>query len=732
MAASTAARPARPATARPAPGQRPPATSFRRDIQGLRAIAVLLVVLDHAGIVELHGGYVGVDVFFVLSGFLITGLLLQDAGRTGRVSFQTFYARRAWRILPAATLVLVVTGAATYLLLNYVRAAAVLRDIVWAAFFGANIRFAQVGTDYFAADTPASPVQHFWSLAVEEQFYLVWPVLLAAVLFATHRRRRVRGSRHRDRPAPVPVRAVLAVLVVVIGASLAWSVLSTESSPASAYFSTFARGWELGVGALLATLALVITRIPTAVRVILSWAGLAGILVAAVVYDPTTPFPGWAALLPVLATAAVVASGIGGAPRFGAGLLLGTRPFTYVGDISYSLYLWHFPVLVIAAAYVGRGLTLRENLLLVGLAIVLSAASYRWFEDPLRRARPQWLTPRDRLLLWPASISVVLVFTSLATSAVWTDAQAAQASAYNSRVAAAGTALEPTPEPTQTVAAAPATPSEAAAAAVAASVEQAAADAPLPALNPDLLSLADDVYYLGGCSAYQVTTNRICRLGDPDGDRTMVVFGSSKAQNWMPALDAIGARAGITLIPFIKEACTDDEMAAADGIGAGDCSVWADWAAEQIQDLHPEVIVFAGNSGVNLANLDDFRWTRWDTSVAAILASFSGASDRIVSLADVPILPTQPGECLLARDATLGTCTFDVQRGNLNLERRSEKQALDAEVQFQPTSQWFCASGKCPVVVGSTIAYRDQVHVTATYSTQLADALESSLGLAAP
>ncbi len=180
--------------------------SHRDDIQGLRAVAVVLVVLGHAGVAFLPGGFIGVDVFFVLSGILITGLLLSDAVRRGgSVSFVHFYARRARRILPAAALTLVVTDVVAYQLLNFVRAKVVVEDSIWASLFAANIHFAQIGTDYFARGQPPSPVQHFWSLAVEEQFYLVWPALLAAALLAAARRRRSRPTPHPIAQAPHPI-----------------------------------------------------------------------------------------------------------------------------------------------------------------------------------------------------------------------------------------------------------------------------------------------------------------------------------------------------------------------------------------------------------------------------------------------------------------------------------------------------------------------------------------------
>jgi peptidoglycan/LPS O-acetylase OafA/YrhL len=300
----------------------------RRELQGLRAVAVLLVVLDHAGVPFLRGGYVGVDVFFVLSGYLITGLLLRQARRGGRIRLSEFYVRRARRILPAAVLTLVVTDLVAHQLLNLVRARQAVSDSVWAAFFMANVHFAQEGSDYFSQLQPPSPVQHYWTLAVEEQFYLVWPVVLAGVLTVPCLRRRL-----------------LWIVLAAAAASLAWSIHSTATDATYAYYSTATRAWELAVGAALAIAA-------PRLRGAAAWLGLACICTAAVAFSSSTPFPGYAALLPTVGAALVIAASNGSASR-----LLSRAPLRYVGDRSYAFYLWHWPVLVIAAEYVGHDLS---------------------------------------------------------------------------------------------------------------------------------------------------------------------------------------------------------------------------------------------------------------------------------------------------------------------------------------------------------------------------------------
>ena len=263
---------------------------FRQDIQGLRALAVLLVILDHAKIGPFHGGFIGVDVFFVISGFLITGLLVSEAERTGRVSLLGFYARRARRILPAATLVIVATVGFGIYFLSAVEANGAIKDALWATFFAANFKLAHDGTDYFQNDTPPSPMQHYWSLAVEEQFYVVWPLLvLLLCLYAAWRVRRSAGQRSLG---PRVRDLGVSPLVVIVGISFAYSVSYSTTDPVSAYFSPFTRAWELGIGALVACLSTRLILLKPAVQALLSWGGLAAVVLASVAFDGTTVFPG--------------------------------------------------------------------------------------------------------------------------------------------------------------------------------------------------------------------------------------------------------------------------------------------------------------------------------------------------------------------------------------------------------------------------------------------------------
>ena len=316
------------------PQGQPHRSAQRGDIQGMRAVAVLLVILSHAHIAGFTGGYVGVDVFFVISGFLITGILAREVRRSGRVSILDFYARRARRILPAASVTLVAIAVAAAFVYTTGNLRLVLKDVVWAAFFGENINLARAGTDYFSTSSFVSPVQHFWSLAVEEQFYLVWPALIAVLVLLARRARSADDEHTRE----TVVRWSAAVIGALVVLSFIWSVWRTDDKPQMAYYSTFTRGWELGIGALLALCAGWVSRRPAALKLAATWIGLAAIVLAGTQYDDATPFPGYHAALPVVGAALVLAGGIDG-PRWGARVLLDTRPMRFVGDISYSLYL---------------------------------------------------------------------------------------------------------------------------------------------------------------------------------------------------------------------------------------------------------------------------------------------------------------------------------------------------------------------------------------------------------
>ncbi|QFG68279.1 acyltransferase family protein [Ornithinimicrobium pratense] len=304
-------------TAPPAPRSQ---GRFRGDIEGMRAVAVLMVLLYHAGVPWAAGGFAGVDVFFVISGFLITGLLVAEARREARIDLVAFWARRARRLLPASALVLATTAVLTFLVLPAVRWRETGWDVLTSGLYVVNWRLAARSVDYLAEDAAPSPVQHYWSLAVEEQFYLLWPVLVVVALLLSRRR-----------PARLGV-ALLVLLLAVVVPSFLWSLHLTRSDPALAYLVTTTRLWQLGVGAVLALAVTRLERLPGTLAALLAWAGLLAVLAGLLTQGPDLAWPGTAALVPTLGAAAMIAGGTATAsPVWAATRILSWAPCRWSG-----------------------------------------------------------------------------------------------------------------------------------------------------------------------------------------------------------------------------------------------------------------------------------------------------------------------------------------------------------------------------------------------------------------
>jgi len=651
----------------------------RSDIQGLRAVAVLLVALGHAGVPFLRGGFVGVDVFFVLSGFLITGLLLSEALETGRVSLVRFYVRRARRILPAAVLTLVVTTIVAQHLLNFVRARDVVSDSIWASFFAANVHFAALGSDYFQQSQPPSPIQHFWSLSVEEQFYLVWPSLLVLALLGL-----ARGRLRRRR--------LLLVIAVAGIASLAWSIHDTAVSPASAYFSTPARAWELALGAGLAVAAI---RLPA----VLGWLGLAAIGCAAVLFSGGTAFPGYAALLPAVGAALVIASG--------GVRVLSVAPLRYVGDRSYAFYLWHWPVLVIAALYAGHDLTVTVKLALLAGAFGLSVVSYRLVENPLRHMR--WPSPVGNLA-WPASAAAVLAVAFVVSGSLNGTAKRLEAAAASVKPpqlidsAAAASLEEPPDAPLQPVIAA---------------VRAAEDEAPIPSpLTPPVGSLRDDIYkFPSGCAARQgQTKSRVCRLGDRNSTKVLAVIGDSHAQMWMPTILDMAQRDSWVVVPFVKVSCIPRTWLDS----RGECRTWYRWATKRAGQLRPDVTLVVGSWANTWAP------TRAIKAVSRATATMRRSSLSVIVVDDPPGQRNDPTDCVLDPHSTMKTCSAPQTKVQQRTSAAIAANAQQQRVGFLKTRGWFCAPTRngrkilCPLVINQTITYVDRGHISKTYALELA------------
>jgi len=695
-------------------------------------VAVALVALAHAGMPGLSGGYIGVDVFLVLSGYLISSLLLHEATSTGSVSLVAFYARRARRILPAATFTLVVTALVATLMLPYTRANQIVQDVLWATFFGANVHESALGTDYFTADLPPSPVQHFWSLAVEEQFYVVWPALLVLVLAVglRHHRAGALGARRR-----LPLLALL--VVALCAGSWWWAQELTATNPTAAYFSTPARVWELGAGALLALTGRLPVRLPFLASALMSWGGTIAVLVAATTFDASTPVPGRAALLPVLGTVALLAAGAAG-PGAGACRLLSGKWLSRLGDLSYGFYLWHWPFLVLPSVYVGHELGLMRNLGLLLAALGVSALTYRLVEDPVRRVHSLGRRPHLALSLWPLAVTAVLV------TALWSGGRIAAAAAAAAAAASGGAASVIDVSAVPVADRAPRT-GDARTDAVAEAVDQAWLDAPLPTVKQDLRTLATDKWDRDeSCMAGRSGASaELCPAGDTGASRTIVLLGDSHAGMWLPPLDTLGREQGWRVVPLLKYGCSavDWPVWRTDlGHSATECDAFQEWALDEVAAIGPDVVVVGSRATLDLADeraagplgSTGAALDAWGTGMRRLVEELSLSAGTVRLVLDSPALDEQPADCLSARGATMGTCTVDMPTLVAEVNARTRATAASTGAGVVDMTPYLCAENRCPMVVSNIAVYADDNHLSATYVDHITPAFIDRLDLPGP
>ncbi|MFJ8895019.1 acyltransferase family protein [Leifsonia sp. NPDC102414] len=666
-----------------------PARPRRGDIQGLRAVAVALVVVYHAFPGVVRGGFVGVDVFFVISGFLITGLLLRELDGTGRIRLGHFYARRMRRLLPAALTVTLVTLIAAAMVYGPLRFVQVLRDAAWATLSLANVNFGMDPDGYFTTTAP-SPFLHFWSLSVEEQYYLLWPVLLIGASLIWKRR------------------GALGLLVVVLVGSLVTSVLLTSSGSPMAYYSLATRAWELAIGGALAWFtrprpALTVggaerdgrlTHMPQWFRTTLLLVGGAAILASALRFSVVTPFPGWAALVPTVGAALVIASGTGG--RAPLPWFLGNPISRYVGDISYSLYLWHWPVLVIGMMVFGDAVAVRLGL--VALAFLLAAGSYRFIEQGYGRIRR-------------AARARTVVATGLAAALVFSAGAAGIAAAI----------------PLDSGKAAPVAPETA-------SFDSGPGFLPkgVPSnAKPSIEGLEDDLapVFTNGCYA---ATLQVCSGGDPGGVKTVVLAGDSHAGMWWPAFDAAAKQKGWRLYIVGKNGCPIVDVRVSVGATADawpECDRWQAEAVDAVASLHPDLIVvdnYAAGYRAKVSLRDNFA-EQWEPAAVSTLAELGKAAPVMV-FGPEPVLPSAPGDCLPEHVFDVSACAMPREKAvSADLQELSSRIAAEAGATLIDPTTLLCTATVCPVISYNLIMYRDANHFTATFSEHLAPAVADLL-----
>jgi len=677
-------------------GTPPDDRSFRPDIQGLRALAVTLVVLYHAQLSGIPGGYVGVDVFFVLSGFVITGLLLRERTASTGTSLLNFYARRARRILPAATVVIIATVVATYVWLGFVRGNQVANDGRWASVFLSNYHSIIQGSDYFGAQSAVSPLVHYWSLAVEEQFYLVFPVLFLVVAAV-------------KRPGSLRMR-ISVLLGVVMVASLAFSVIQTHHSPINAYYSPFTRAWELALGAFVASVGPAWKKIPSLPAALIGWVGVLGIVTAALLYSRSTPYPGIAVALPVIATALVIVAGFA-APRFGPEIVFGRWLPLEIGAISFSLYLWHFPLLVIPEEHAGHMLSLTARLLFVGLAVLLAFATYRLVENPIRHAT--FLSTRRGLSigLGAALIAISLVVCSILISN-HQDHTVVKPSLQAATATRAELARQIKRAVKQTTLPSPLIPPLA---------EASTMSLTSPKIPATCIARTDD----------EVTIPPSCVFGDRHSKQTIALYGDSQAQMWTSAFLTVATTNHLKLVILVKDGCAPwlKLYYAETGALFTQCDTWHRWATAKLISLHPVAIFITGGPGITA------QPTQVLDSASAMLRSLKPTKASLAVLSNIPWFDQFPGptppNCLAQNATNLQVCNIPVSTftGGENGLFRTQLLAASkiAGASFVNLDSLFCTTATCPVVVNHRIVYQNNRHTTAAYSRYVGPAMSEIL-----
>ena len=718
-----------------------PFTGFRPDIQGLRAVAVGVVLLFHANFPFMNGGFIGVDVFFVISGYLITGLLLREALTRGRIDLADFYARRARRILPAATIVLIATLAMTWLFLPQIRWEQIGIEAAGAAVYIVNWILAK-NTDYLNADTVASPIQHFWTLSVEEQFYIVWPLLLIAALWLAVRmaKRSSGGPLSQERVLGFAAGGIALILVP----SLAWSVFYTGFDPAPAYFVTTTRLWELAIGAALAVFAPQLSRMPDWLGYLLGWAGLAGILVASFFYTSTAPaFPGSAALLPTLAAAAVIAGGLGGRAERGVGRLLGLKPMRWIGDISYSLYLWHWPLVVVGTYLLGGELRFRWGLAIVVFSILPAWLSYRFVENPfrdwkrLKASAKRSLSAGAGLVAVTLLCSAAIVVTPILTAPPTPSAAEIPELGAEKLVATAKTA------PDAIDLARPeyfSGSDRSTSDALIASFK--GAGAPVDSVEGGFLPNANDArkdnpeLYARDCHLKETEgTPRPCVFGDPNGTTTIVFIGDSHAAVLSPALDELAKQKKWRVITHVKLACSFADVSQTRFGGEfPTCDEWNRKVLTQIETEQPDLVltINAGRRGVwqdGAALKNDAREQAFSAGLRRTWAKLNELGIPVRVVMDTPEMGQDMPDCVSANPHSLTRCAVERK---IAIDDRPHPELTAAEgltnTQLIDINDWICPDAVfCPAVIGNVQVWRDSDHLTQTFSKTLAEPLGYAL-----
>ena len=604
-------------------------------IQGLRALAAILVTLFHARLVP--GGFIGVDIFYVISGYLITGLILREIEKTGTLDLKSFYQRRIKRLLPTSVFVLFVTAIFAWILFPPITRDSLGRDLFAAAAYISNYLFAWWQNDYQNLNATPSPFIHYWSLAVEEQFYLVWPIF---ILFLARYGKRV----------------ILGGIAVTTALSLLFSIYLTQAAPIWAFYSLPTRAWELGFGALL----LFIPDFKKKMR-ILPWLGFLGIAISALNFNENTAFPGKNALLPVLATTVLMATIKYWPPLFDD--LANSGISQWLGAISYPLYLWHWPALVLPSSALGRPLRIYERFLCIVLTVVLAHLTSKYVEDPLRHKKLRTATVyKGAVITTTLSLIAGIVIASSASSIITTKGAASY--------------------------------------------------------KFDLVKVMEKpAVYGDGCHVnYGETKSGYCTYGNKNSSTTIVLYGDSHAAQWFPALEKLANERGFKLVSLTKSACpaVDSKRPDQGAFKMVHCTKWRQNSIARIAKIKPMAVITSSFQYFTPANTKVSRSQWWSEGQRKLLKDLQGSTAHLIYISDTPRPLRDIPNCLASRNSSSCDST------------EKSRVSIVSGFQVVDPTPWLCAS-YCPAIVDGTVAYRDASHISVQMAVKLLPKLEEAL-----
>jgi peptidoglycan/LPS O-acetylase OafA/YrhL len=655
----------------------PKPAEFRPEIQGLRAVGALLVATFHIWVGRVSGG---VDVFFVISGYLILGSLLKEGARTGRIDLVGFAYRLTKRLLPAALFVILIVMIAAFFWLPHIRWDPVIKGAVASALYLENWHLIHQAVDYLARDELPSPFQHYWAIAIQGQFYVVFGIALAIWLLLA------RVVLRRS------VGLALPIAIIFVG-SLAYSIWLTRVDQTTAYFSTFTRLWEFALGGLLAAfLPRVTLTLP--MRLILGWIGFIAVLTCGAVLQVATVFPGYAALWPTLGACCVIAAGRTDSP-IAADRILASRPLAYIGDISYSLYLWHWPVLIFyRALFHQTEAGVLDGIAILALAILLSAATQHFIEQPFIRLDRKTANP------WPW----------LGTAAAGAAAVLLPAGGWYGYVAkikhdelAAPLDLKANPGALAfggpaTLVGAPIRPS------------------PLAARNDKPVSYDDDCHQ--SLSSKRAVA---CVYGDPKAETSIAIVGGSHSLMWLPAFQDIAARDDLKIITITKSSCRFSSWYEGGTVEFKEaCANWNQQAMAKVLELKPDAIFTTATAGVGPEErIPEGYADRWK--------ALGEAGIQVLAMRDTPWFQSDSAECVETEGADSDLCKRPRAQLLTTPNPIETAGALPPNVHYIDLTRFFCNDEICPPVAGNVLIYADLNHITATYARTLSGPLEDAV-----